>query len=481
MAPRLIELARRWRPRQPQSAEVEQLRTRLEHTTRQLKYAREVAASLSARVAAWGLSEPVTGLPNRNFCLGAIDQTLKQLRENPGPRLAIFSVGFDGLQRVADMFGYPVLDRLLLEAARRIEALFGSSDTVFRTGETRLAVIAADVRNESRAEALAVALRDTLRQECQIDGGYFHLEPHIGIACVACGHESADQILGRAVLAMYRAAELGYPGVASCRERSADDVALRLILEAGLRRALELDEFMLWYQPVFDNFSNAITGFEALLRWEHPVDGVREPSDFLPVAQDMGLMSEITHQVLRKAAAQAATWARGPNEQLFISVNLTAESFADPNLLSEMESLQAGYQLQPGALRLEISESTVAANVIRTGKRISALKELGVPVWLDDFGAGHSSRLYLRTLEFQGVKLDAAFVARMVTDARDFGLVKSVIDLLRHLEMACVAEGVETQDQRELLALAGCEFCQGYVFAHPMPGAEAQRLLEAKD
>jgi diguanylate cyclase (GGDEF)-like protein len=214
------------------------LRVRLEHTTRQLKYAREVAASLSARVAAWGLSEPVTGLPNRNFCLGALDQTLKHLRENPGPRLAIFSVGFDGLQRVVDMFGYPVLDRLLLEAARRIETLFGPADTVFRTGETRLAVIAADVGNESRAEALAVALRDTLRQECQIDGGYFHLDPQIGIACVACGSESADQILGRAVLAMYRAAESGYPGVASFRERSSDDVAQRLMLEAGGMRVL---------------------------------------------------------------------------------------------------------------------------------------------------------------------------------------------------------------------------------------------------
>jgi diguanylate cyclase (GGDEF)-like protein len=481
VAPSLMELARRWRPRQSENAEIEQLRIRLERTTRQLKYAREVAASLSARVAARGLSEPVTGLPNRNTCLEIIEQALKPLRENPGPRLAVFSVGFDGLQRVADMFGYPVLDRLLLEAARRIETLFGPVDTVFRTGETRLAVIVADVRDESRAEALAVALRDVLRQECQIDGGYFHPDPQIGIACVAGGHESADQILGRAVLAMYRAAEPGYPGVASFRERSAEDVALRLMLEAGLRRALALDEFVLWYQPVFDTFTNTLSGFEALLRWEHLVDGIREPSEFLPVAQEMGLMSEITHRVLRKAAAQAATWARGAHERLFISVNLTAESFAQAHLLTEIESLLAEYELRPGALRLEISEDAVAANVTRAGKRVSALKELGIPVWLDDFGAGHSCLRYLRDLELQGVKLDAAFVAPMVADVRDFGMVKSIIDLLRNLEMACVAEGVETQEQRRLLALAGCEFCQGYVFGHPMPAAEAQRLLGAKD
>lgn len=481
MAPSLIELARRWRPRQPESAEIEQLRVRLEHTTRQLKYAREVAASLSARVAARSLSEPATGLLNRNSCLDAIDQALKQLREQPGPRLAVFAVGLDGLQRVADMFGYPVLDRLLLEAARRIEVLFGPSDTVFRTGETRLAVIAGDVRNESRAEALAIALRDTLRRECRMDGGSFHPDPRIGVACVAGGYESADQILGRAVLAMYRAAEPGFPGVASCRERSADEVAQCLMLEAGLRRALAQDEFILWYQPVFDNFSDAISGFEALLRWEHPVDGIREPSDFLPVARSLGLMSEISRRVLRKAVAQAATWSRGAHERLFISVNLTAESFADPNLLSEIEALLVEYQLPPQVLRLEISEGTVTGNVTRTAKRIHALKEWGIPVWLDDFGSGSTCLHDLRTLEVQGVKLDAAFVARLGTDARDFGMVKSIIDLLRHLEMACVAEGVETQEQRGLLALAGCGFCQGYVLAHPMPALEAQRLLGARD
>ena len=481
MATNLIELARRWRPRHPERAQLEELRERLERTTRQLKYAREVAASLSARVAALGLSEPVTGLPNRNACLDALDQALKQLRENPGPRLAVFSVCFAGLQRVADMFGYPVLDRLLLEAARRAEFLLGPSVTVFRAGETRLAILVGDVRNESRAEGLAVSLRDALRQECQIDGGHFHLDPQIGIACVAGGHEGADQILSRAVQAMYRAAEPGYPGFASFRERSADDVALRLMLEAGVRRALALDEFVLWYQPVFDNFSNAITGFEALLRWEHPSDGVREPAAFLAVAQDSGLMSEITHWVLREAASQAAVWAKGANERLFISVNLTAESFAEPSLVEEIEALLHEYELQSGALRLDISESTVAANVTRTAKRISALKGLGVPVWLDDFGAGYSSLSYLRTLECQGVKLDAAFVSRMVQDSRDFGLVKSLIDLLRNLQMSCLAEGVETQDQRELLALAGCELCQGYVFAHPLPAVEAQRLLAAGD
>jgi EAL domain-containing protein (putative c-di-GMP-specific phosphodiesterase class I) len=178
---------------------------------------------------------------------------------------------------------------------------------------------------------------------------------------------------------------------------------------------------------------------------------------------------------------QAAAWARGAYERLFISVNLTAEFFAQPNLLTEIEALLLEHPLPAGALRLEIGESTVAANVTRTGKLIGALQELGVPVWLDDFGAGHSSLQHLRMLEFQGVKLDAAFVARMAMDTRDFGLVKSIIDLLRHLEMACVAEGVETQDQRHMLALAGCELCQGHVFAHPMPAAEAQRLLGAKD
>jgi EAL domain-containing protein (putative c-di-GMP-specific phosphodiesterase class I) len=299
----------------------------------------------------------------------------------------------------------------------------------------------------------------------------------IGIACVAGGYECADQVLGRAVLAMYRAGEPGQHGVAMFRERSADDVADRLRLEADVRRALELDEFVLWYQPVFDTYSSSVAGFEALLRWNHPRDGVREPASFLPVADEIGLMSDITRWVLREAASQAATWAQCPNDGLFISANLTAESFSEPNLVGEIADLLMEFQLPAGKLKLEIVESTVVANVTRTAQLIDTLKDLGVPVWLDDFGTGYSSLSYLRALAFQGVKLDASFVARMVVDSRDFGLVKSIIDLLQYLEMSCVAEGVETRDQRELLALAGCELCQGFVFAHPMPAAEAGRLL----
>jgi diguanylate cyclase (GGDEF)-like protein len=473
----LNEFARMLDPHRPERLEIEKLNDRLERTTRQLKSAREEVAALSARVVPSAVSEPITGLPNRSACLDAVDRTLKLLRHGPGRRVAILSVGFEKLQRVADVFGYPVLDRLLLEAARRIELVLGPSDTVFRTGETRLAIIIGDAGDSARTMALGNSLGEALRQACQVDGGRFYLDPHIGIVCVAGGYECADQVLGRAVLAMYRAGESGNHGVALFQERSADDVAQRLMLEADVRRALELNEFVLWYQPVFDTVSNTVAGFEALLRWNHPRDGLREPASFLPVANEIGLMSGITRWVLREAASQSAVWSRGGRDGLFISANLTAESFSEPNLVGEIADLLMEFQLPAGKLKLEIVESTVVANVTRTAKLISTLKDLGVPVWLDDFGTGYSSLSYLRALAFQGVKLDASFVARMVVDSRDFGLVKSIIDLLQYLEMSCVAEGVETRDQRELLALAGCELCQGFVFAHPMPAAEAHRYL----
>ena len=476
MPTNLTEFVRLLGPHRQERIEVNQLSERLERTTRQLKYAREQVATLTARIAASGLSEPITGLPNRNACLDSIDRTLKHLRHDPGHHVAVLSLGFERLQRVADVFGYPVLDRLLLEAARRIESVIGSSKALFRTGETRLALVV-DVDGNAHAVKLANSLAETLRQACQVDGGQFYLDPHIGIACVAGGYECADQVMGRAVMAMYQAGEAGHHGVAMFQERSADDVARRLRLEAEIRRALELDEFVLWYQPVFDTYSDSVAGFEALLRWNHPRDGVREPASFLPVAHEIGLMSEITHWVLGQAARQAAEWGRGAHDGVFISANLTAESFAEPNLVGEITDLLMEYQLPPGRLKLEIVESTVVANVTRTAQLIRTLKDLGVPVWLDDFGTGYSSLSYLRALAFEGVKLDASFVARMVMDSRDFGLVKSIIDLLQYLEMSCVAEGVETSGQRELLALAGCELCQGFMFAHPMPAADATRLL----
>ena len=419
----------------------------------------------------------VTELPNRSACLGAIDRTLKYLRRGAGRHAAVLSVGFERLQRVADVFGPAVLDRLLLEAARRIELVLGPAANPFRTGETRLALIVADVGDDCGAVALANSLADALKPVCQVDAGCFYLDPHIGVARVSRGRECADRVLSRAVLAMHRAGEPGHHGVALFEERSADDAARRLVLEADVRRALELDEFTLWYQPVFDTYAHSVAGFEALLRWNHPREGLREPASFLPVAHEIGLMGEITRWVLREVSRQAAAWAR--HEPLFVSANLTAESFSDPNLATQVADLLTEYRLPPGMLKLEIVESTVVADVTGAAKLINALKQLGVPVWLDDFGTGYSALSYLPALAFQGVKLDASFVARMTRDARDFGLVKTIIDLLQYLEMSCVAEGVETRDQHELLALAGCELCQGYVFAHPMPAAAAGRLLES--
>lgn len=418
-------------------------------------------------------------LPNRSACLGAIERILKSLRRGTGRNAAILSVGFEKLQRVADVFGCPVLERLLLDAVRRIELLLGDAVISFRIGETRLALIIADVGDSAGALEIAASLAQALRQACEVDGRRFYLDPCIGIARVSAGYEGADRVLSRAVLAMYRGGESARHGVALFEERAADDVAQRLVLEADIRRALELDELVLWYQPVFDTYNNRVAGFEALLRWNHPRDGLREPASFLPVAHEIGLMSEITRWVLRAASRQAAAWSRHAGARTFISANLAAESFSEPDLARQVADLLQQYRLRPGALKLEIVERTVIADVARAAQLINALNEIGVPVWLDDFGTGYSALSYLRALAFQGVKLDASFVARMAVAARDFGLVKSIIELLQYLEMSCVAEGVETCDQRELLALAGCGLCQGYLFAHPMPALEAGRLLES--
>jgi predicted signal transduction protein with EAL and GGDEF domain len=424
------------------------------------------------------LSDPrVTELPNRSAFVGALERALKDLRRGVGRQVAVFSVGFERLQRVADVFGYAVLDRLLLEAARRIGFIIGHEASSFRSGETRLALIIAGVSDNAQALALANVLAERLRQLCEVDGSRFYLDPHIGIARAAGGYEGAERVLGRAVLAMYQAAEPGHHGVALFEERSANDVVQRVVLEADLRRAIDLEEFVLWYQPVVDTYTSSVAGFEALLRWNHPRDGLREPASFLPVVHEIGLMGDITRWVLRQVARQAATWSR--HDSIFISANLTAESFADLELVRQVEDLLREFRLPPGALKLEIVESTVIADVPHAVSVINTLKDLGVPVWLDDFGTGYSALSYLRSLAFQGVKLDASFVARMARDAHDFGFVKSIVDLLQYLRIACVAEGVETREQQELLALAGCELCQGFLFAAPMPAIEAGHLLES--
>ena len=389
----------------------------------------------------------------------------------------MFSLGFERLQRVADGYGYRLVDRLLLEAARRVEQLLEPQDFLSRIGDTQLALVVADVCDRNGAATLANLISDSLRAPCEIEGRRFHLDHSIGVACVDDGHEYADQILDHAMLAMHEKRSSNGRPVQIFQPRSADELASRLQLESDLRHAVDRGEFVLWYQPTFDGNSGTVTGFEALLRWNHPRDGLVLPARFLTIAHEMGLMTEITHWLLREVARQASAWQRHSSDRFFISANLSAESFTDANLTSEIAELLVEYQIPARRIKLEIVESTVVADVSSAAKLITALKDLGVVVLLDDFGTGYSSLSYLRALAFQGVKLDRSFVARMAADSRDFGLVKAIIDLLHYLEMSCVAEGVETQEQRDLLRVAGCDLFQGYLFAKPMPADEAAKLL----
>jgi diguanylate cyclase (GGDEF)-like protein len=448
-----------------------------ERSEAQLAHAVGEIETLHARLMTSGLREPVTGLPNRRACLEAIDRALARQRKDTGRHVAVLSLGFERLQRVADVHGHPLADRLLLEAAGRVEQLLEPHDFLSRIGDTQLALIVPDVRDAKAAAHLAGLIAEVLRPPCDLEGRRFHLDQKIGVASSASGLDNADQILTHAILAMHQASQSDARTIQIYQPRSANELATRLQLESDLRQALERNQFVLWYQPIFDNSATAIAGVEALLRWNHPREGLLLPERFLSVARDMGLMSDITHWLLREVVKQAAQWQRSGDRRFFISANLTAESFGDSNLVAEISELLLEFRVPARRIKLEIVETTVVADVSGVSRLINTLKELGIEVWLDDFGTGYSSLSYLRALAFQGVKLDRAFVAHMAADTRDFGLVKSIIDLLHYLEMLCVAEGVETSEQRDLLRIAGCDLYQGFLFARPMPAASAEQRL----
>ncbi len=457
--------------------QVARVGTRLDRRSRQLGEARSEVEKLHAQLLTVTLREPVTGLPNRKACLEALDRMLRRMRRASGRRVAVFTVGFEKLQRVSDAYGHAIVDRLLLQAARRIELMLEPQDFLSRVADTQFAMVVTGVRDESGARTLAKLMSEALRKPCEVDNRRFHLEPAVGVVTVESGWQEADEVLKHATFAMSRAAKDG-SGLCVFQARTADEVAGRMQLECDLRRAIERQELVMWYQPVFDVRSQAVAGFEALLRWRHPTEGLILPGRFLPIAHESGLVAEITHWVLRDVARQAVEWNTAYGADFFVSANLPAESFSDTNLAGEIAELLAEFAVPPRLLKLEVVESTVIADVARASQLISTLKELGVAVWLDDFGTGYSSLSYLRALAFQGVKLDRSVVARLAVDARDFGLVKTIVDLLHYLEVSCVAEGVETAEQRDILRLAGCDLYQGFLSARPMPAAEAGLLLE---
>jgi diguanylate cyclase (GGDEF)-like protein len=421
-----------------------------------------IVARASRQLRHQALHDALTDLPNRTLLHRRAERALR------GDGLgAMLLIDLDRFKEVNDTLGHDHGDELLIEVAGRLQAALRRGDTLARLGGDEFAVLLDGLPDRGAAVELASRLQDALRRPFALRGVAVELEASVGIALYPEHGTSVGALLQRADVAMYDA-KRGHRGVATYTEERDPYSEDRLGLLAELRRALEQDELVLHYQPKVDLGSGAVTGVEALVRWEHPTRGLLAPDEFVPLAERTGAIADLTRWVVDTALAQHRAW-RDAGVDLPIAVNLAAANIVDLTLPERVAHLLARHGVSGDRLECEISEHTVMADPVRATEVLARLRALGVRLSLDDFGTGHSSLAYLKRLPLDEVKIDRSFVAGMAEDENDAVIVRSTIDLARNLGLAVVAEGVESAEIMRGLADLSCDTAQGFHVSRPLP------------
>ncbi|GIM88443.1 putative bifunctional diguanylate cyclase/phosphodiesterase [Paractinoplanes toevensis] len=412
----------------------------------------------------------LTGLANR---AGFRERLAEAVGRNEPGRVAILLLDLDGFKEINDSLGHDAGDHLLVHVAERLRRRLPAPKVVARVGGDEFAVIMEADEARDEAELIAMELLAALAEPIDVDDRELHIGAAIGIAtsgdCL-----DADQLLRDADLAMYRAKDAGGGGYATYHPSMHDALAHRLELAADLRLALERDEFVLYYQPNVDLRSGEITGFEALVRWNHPTRGMVPPLDFIGVAEATGLIVPLGRWVLTEACRQAVAWDR----PLKMAVNVSVRQFEDDDLAGMVAAVLVETGMPPQQLCLEMTESVLLTDTDENLSRIVGLKALGVLLAMDDFGTGYSSLAYLRRFPMDVLKIDRSFVDRLGGETEDEALVRTIVRLGQRFGMSTVAEGIENETQLAVLQEMGCDTAQGYLLSRPVPAAEATALLE---
>lgn len=436
----------------------------------------ERLAALESRLQMVSMYDSVTGLANRSSLLRRIETALDSMRQSRQATLSVMAIGFDHVHHITNSFGADLASRVLVVAAERVEAVLPSKDLLFRTGDFHLAVVLPDV-DSTRSEALAQKIITQIESPIALDSHRFMLHPSVGIAATSSGYEYAETLLDHASAALTAVPRDAPARYCLFDSATARESVSRLQLEVDLDRAFEEGQFVLEYEPFVIPVAGTVAGFEALIRWNHPTEGRLSPGRFVPIAVQAGMAHRLNNWVLREAARQAALWRSAGYPDLFINFNLSAEAFLRPHLVEEIGAVLAEFALPGEQLVVELTESTLVEDIRGAARTLQRLGELGVGAWLDDFGTGYSSLSHLRSLPLKGVKIDRSFIERIDLDARDFGFLKALIDLISYLGMRSIVEGVETVSQYELLSLTACDLYQGHHFSRSLSAADAERLM----
>jgi len=427
---------------------------------------KELVEKRTAEIEHLAYYDRLTDLPNRALfadrCAQAIASAQRDQHE-----LAVLLVSIDRLKQVTDTLGHLAGEVVLSQAADRLRSCIGAGDTVARFEGDEFALLLTHLNHAGDATETSIAISEAFKPHFRLGAQDVYLTASIGISLFPSNGEHSASILKNAGAALYRAKQSGGNNY---QFYAADMNALavrRLALETSLRRALENEEFVVYYQPVLNLATDEIVGVESLVRWQHPELGILPPAKFIDLAEDTGLILEIGETVLRTACAQARAWEDRGYGRLRLAVNISARQFQQRNFLDRIVNILDQTKLDPDRLELEVTETSIMENSELAVDLLLEIRRLGVRVAIDDFGTGYSSLSYLKRLPIDTVKLDRSFVQGATTDPNDAALVMAIITLAHNLNLKLVAEGVETEEQKAFLRLLRCDEGQGYLFGKP--------------
>ncbi|MEW8436736.1 MAG: EAL domain-containing protein, partial [Candidatus Thiodiazotropha taylori] len=419
----------------------------------------------------------LTSLPNRFLSLDRLGQLVKEADRN-GSRVAVLFIDLDDFKKVNDSLGHEMGDTLLIQAAERLQQSIRQGDTVGRLGGDEFIIILAGLEDPLDANSVVKHLIDDFRRPFRIDNRELLLTTSVGIAVYPDDGKQPSELLRNADSAMYHSKALGRNTYSYFTDSMNRNLSQRLQLEEQLHGALERNEFTLVYQPQVAISNRQVIGVEALLRWENPKLGQVGPEDFIPVAEQTGMIVTIGEFVIREALTKAVEWRRMVSGPFTVAINLSPRQFRDPKLVPFIEQVITDLKVAPETLELEITEGVLMSGLSYVDEAVSAISKLGISIAMDDFGTGYSSLSYLRSYPFNVLKIDRSFINDITVDVTDHELVNAAIAMAHGLGLKVIAEGVETEEQFDMLALQRCDFAQGYLFSKPKKPEEISRFLK---
>ena len=415
--------------------------------------------------------DSLTGLANRVRLNERLEQALTQSAR--GRKVALHHLDLDRFKAVNDTFGHHAGDTLLKIVTSRLCELVRASDTIARMGGDEFVIVQSPISEPSEAKLLAERVIAAISEPFEIDGHQFAVGTSVGIAVSPDDGKDSDTLLRNADLALYRAKEDGRGTFRFFEPGMDEHMQARRAMEQDMREALPAGQFELHYQPVVNLQTSAISGFEALIRWNHPQRGLIPPAAFIPLAEESGFIVPLGEWVIRQASLTAAQWP----EHLHVAVNISASQFHSAGLMQVILGALASSGLQPTRLEIEITETVLLRGKEATLAILHQLRALGIRIAMDDFGTGYSSLTYLQSFPFDKIKIDRSFVKDVTENAGSLNIVRAVASLANGMGMTATAEGVETNEQLERITAEGCAEMQGYLFSRPLPARDIERLF----